>query len=88
MTFDTNNVQFAIPIDIVDDEIQELDENFFVFLTTSNDNVILDPGHTTVQITRDVGMSCLSVHKNKCYNIHEITVECSLSLCSNYSAKI
>ena len=59
-----NNLQFAIPIDIVDDEIQELDETFFVFLTTIDDDVILDPGYTTVQIMRDVGMSCLSIHKN------------------------
>ena len=46
-----NNLQFVIPIDIIDDRVQELDENFMVLLTTFDDAVILEPGQTTVQIT-------------------------------------
>ena len=57
LTFDMNTLQLAIPIDITDDEVQELDETFFVSLTTIDEDVLLEPGQTTVQIMRDVGMS-------------------------------
>ena len=50
-----NNLQFAIPIDIVDDEIHELDENFFGRLSTVDEDAILQPGQTMIHILKDDG---------------------------------
>ena len=56
LTFDMNNSEFPIPIDIHDDDIHELDESFFGSLSTRDEDVILEPGQTTVRIQHNDGM--------------------------------
>ena len=56
LTFDMNNSEFPIPIDIHDDDIHELDENFFGTLSTGDVDAILEPGQTIVRIQNDDGM--------------------------------
>ena len=55
LTFNMNNLAFAIPIDIINDNIHELDENFFGRLTTSDEDAILEPDQTIVNILNDDG---------------------------------
>ena len=50
-----NNLQFAIPIDIINDEIHELDENFLGRLSTVDEDAILQPGQTMIHILNDDG---------------------------------
>ena len=56
LTFNMNNLAFAIPIDIINDNIHELDENFFGHLATSDEDAILEPDQTIVNILNDDGM--------------------------------
>ena len=56
LTFNMNNLAFAIPIDIINDDIHELDENFIGHLTTSDEDAILEPDQTIVNILNDDGM--------------------------------
>ena len=56
LTFNMNNLAFAIPINIINDNIYELDENFIGRLTTSDEDAILEPDQTIVNILNDDGM--------------------------------
>ena len=53
LTFDMENSEFPIAIDIINDNTPEVLENFFGRLSTSDEDVILDPGQTTVHILDD-----------------------------------
>ena len=59
LTFDRNNSEFPISIDILNDQVHELDEDFFGRLSTDDPDAILDPGQTRVRILDDDGMSGL-----------------------------
>ena len=55
LTFDMNNSEFPITINIIDDNIHELDENFFGRLSTDDEDAVLEPGQTRVRIQNDDG---------------------------------
>ena len=55
LTFDMNNSEFPIAINILDDNIHELDENFFGRLSTGDEDAVLEPGQTRVRIQNDDG---------------------------------
>ncbi len=57
LTFDRDTSNFTISIDIIDDLIHELNEEFFGRLTTSDEDVvILNPQQTRVRIADNDGM--------------------------------
>lgn len=56
LTFDRNNSIHSISIDIIDDQVHELNEDFFGRLSTVDEDVILDPQETRVRIADDDGM--------------------------------
>lgn len=56
LVFDRNTSSFSIPIDIIDDLVHELNEQFLGGLTTSDEDVILDPQQTRVRIADNDGM--------------------------------
>ena len=56
LTFDRDTSNFSIPINIIDDQVHELDEQFFGDLVTSDEDVILDPQRTRVRIADNDGM--------------------------------
>ena len=56
LTFDRDTSSFSIPIDIIDDQVHELREQFFGGLVTSDEDVILDPQQTRVRIEDNDGM--------------------------------
>ena len=56
LTFNMNNLAFAIRINTINDNIHELDENFIGHLTTSDENAIQEPDQTIVNILNDDGM--------------------------------
>lgn len=60
LTFDRNTSSFLIAIDIIDDQIHELSEDFFGRLSTTDGDVILQPQGTRVRITDNDGM-CMTV---------------------------
>ena len=55
LTFDRDTSAFPILVDILDDQIHELDENFLGELTTSDEDAILSPSQTTVRILDNDG---------------------------------
>ena len=57
LVFDRNTSSFSIPIDIIDDLVHELSEQFLGSLATSDEDVILDPQQTGVRIADNDGMS-------------------------------
>ena len=57
LTFDRDNSQFSILVNILDDEIHELNENFFGELVTSDEDVILTPEQTMIRIVDNDGMT-------------------------------
>lgn len=56
LTFDRDTSSFSIPIDIIDDQVHELSEEFFGRLSTADGDVILDPQETRVRIADNDGM--------------------------------
>jgi hypothetical protein len=56
LTFDRDTSNFSIPIDIIDDLIHELSEEFLGRLTTSDGDVVLGPQQTIVRIADNDGM--------------------------------
>ena len=60
LTFDRDNSRFPIPVNILDDEIHELNENFFGELATSDEDVILTPEQTMIRILDNDGMTYIA----------------------------
>ena len=56
LTFDMNNSEFPIVIDIHNDDVHELDESFFGRLSSSDEDAFLEPHQTTVRIRNNDGM--------------------------------
>ena len=56
LTFDMDNLEFSIPIDILDDQVHELNEDFFGRLSTTDGDVVLQPQETRVRIADNDGM--------------------------------
>ena len=56
LTFDRNTSSFLITIDIIDDQVHELSEDFFGRLSTTDGDVILQPQETRVRITDNDGI--------------------------------
>ena len=56
LIFDRDTSSFSIPIDIIDDQVHELSEEFFGRLSTADGDVILDPQETRVRIADNDGM--------------------------------
>ena len=56
LTFDRDTSSFPIPIDIIDDQVHELSEDFFGHLSTTDEDVVLDPQETRVRIADNDGM--------------------------------
>ena len=53
LTFDINNSEFPIVIDILNNNISELNKSFFCHLSTRDEDAILTPSQTIVNITND-----------------------------------
>ena len=56
LTFDRDTFSFSIPIKIIDNLVNELREQFFGDLVTSDEGVIIDPQQTRVRIADNDGM--------------------------------
>lgn len=56
LTFNKNTSSFLIAINITDDQVHELSENFFGRLSTADGNVILQPQETRIHIADNDGM--------------------------------
>lgn len=58
-TFDQDNVAYEVMVPLINDDIHELNENFFAFLSTqeSMSILILNPANATVNILDEEGMT-------------------------------
>ena len=56
LTFDADNLNFSIAVDILDDLVHELNEDFFGRLSTADGDVVLQPQETRVRIADNDGM--------------------------------
>ena len=73
LTFDRDNSRFPIPVNILDDEIHELNENFLGELATSDEDVILTPEQTMIRILDNDGITYIAaaavLHALLCYDL-------------------
>ena len=53
--FNQGTTEASIPVTLVDDNIHELDENFFGSLGTADPDVMLNPAAATYTIVNDDG---------------------------------
>ena len=79
LTFDRNNLEFPIAINIIDDQVHELSEDFFGRLSSSDGDVFLMFQQTRIRIEDNDGMMAYSV----AYKAKRVTVIlCLLCYCS------
>ena len=57
LVFDRNTPNFSIAIDIIDDQVHELIEEFLSRLSTNDGDVTLDPQQARVRIADNDGMT-------------------------------